>query len=265
MMAETSVEYRNNLKYLLEHGHKVMRRGMPIIEYDGMSVYYDMSDPIVAIPERGLNYAHMFNEALWILRGHTSVEFLAKYLKKMRTFSDDGMNLSGAYGPCFIAQREYVVQTLGEEDLATRQAVITFWRPSPRPSKDIPCTVSMQFLVQWIGNVPRLDTHVYMRSSDAWLGLPYDIFCFSMMSLHILLDLVDRHRLPILKLGLLHINMGSFHLYEKDVENARKICDTLGNRRYRAISTYGSNTPAHLENVLEALRDAPEDIFNYQP
>ena len=54
-----------------------------------------------------------------------------------------------------------------------------------------------------------------MRSSDAWLGWPYDAFNFTCISIYTLLQLMHQHR-KTYKLGNLSINAGSQHLYERN-------------------------------------------------
>jgi len=170
------------------------------------------------IPERKLNYNFMTGEAWWILDGRNDVRSLAKYMGKIERYSDDGVRFFGAYGPKIVDQLSYCIKTL-IQDHDTRQSCLTIWRQNPAFSKDIPCTVSLQFFLR----ENRLYTVANMRSQDIWLGLPYDAFNFSAISFFVCLSLRNNHRLPTLKLGELYINAASRHLYETDEEDALKI------------------------------------------
>ena len=169
---------------------------------------------VVACPARKLSYRFMAAEALWILEGRDDVATIAKHLERYREFSDDGVRLAGAYGPRFVAQLPYVVRTL-RDDHTSRQAVVSLWEPSPAPSRDIPCTLSLQ----WFSREGRLHCFVVMRSSDLWLGLPYDLLTFTCMTYRVLQEL----RMGGVTPGLLHWTAGSAHLYERDQEAAREL------------------------------------------
>ena len=193
-------EWINHIDFILDNGELVNPRGMSTYEVIGMQFTCDMNQPILSILERQVGYKHMAREAWWILSGDNSVENMPAYKK----YSDDGKRLFGAYGPKIIDQISYCENTL-KNDLFSRQAVLNIWRENPRQSKDIPCTLSMQFLIR----NQKLYCVVNMRSSDAWLGIPYDVFVFSMVSLTIAQALN-------VSLGKLCINIGSAHVYEQD-------------------------------------------------
>lgn len=172
----------------------------------------DMLANILVNEKRNLNYRFMVAEWLWIYFGDNSVDTIARYNSQMRKFSDDERTLTGAYGPRVSFQYEYIRQAL-KKDRDTRQAVMTIFSPTPAPSKDIPCTISLQFFIRQ--HVLHLTAN--MRSSDIWLGLPYDVFSFTMIANA--LTWFD----PLIRLGSLTLNLGSSHLYETNLEEAQKI------------------------------------------
>ena len=194
----------------------VKPRGLPCREMHGpytvaVNPYY----PIVSFVDRKLNYKFAAAEALWITTGRNDLEFLTAVNRNMAKYSDDGKSLTGAYGPKIFEQIDYVVDSLvTDED--TRQASLTIWERNPAPSKDVPCTVAMSFYLR----NRRLSCAVFMRSSDIYLGLPYDIFSFSMVMRLVL----ERYVSKALKngagylLGPLYITAGSSHLYDHDLE-----------------------------------------------
>lgn len=179
-----------------------------------------LNDSVITLPSRKLNYAFMCAEAAWILSGSNHLDFLTRFCEKMADYSDDGRTLAGAYGPKFRDQFVYVMEKLFDEE-QTRQAVMTFWVPKPEPSKDIPCTVSLQFLVR----ENKLDLYVYMRSSDAWLGVPYDIFSFSMIAWAIIGGINRWRTSDQLNPGNLWMFAGSRHLYADNMQAARRVIE----------------------------------------
>lgn len=175
----------------------------------------EMTNPVVLCPGRKLGYRFMAAEAAWILSGDNRLEPVARYAPALTKLSDDGRTMSGAYGPPFIDQLPYVTQALKKDPLS-RQAVISLWRPRPQLGSEIPCTLTLQFMIR--DDV--MMTHVSMRSSDAWLGLPTDWHAFSMMSAYLVLIL--RPYYPSLRLGWLTVTAGSQHLYKIDWEKAEE-------------------------------------------
>lgn len=213
----TTRTWRALLALLLEHGAEVSPRGRTTKEMLAVRTEWDMGAPVLACPVRKLGYRFMVAEASWILSGDNRVSSIAPHSRQISQFSDDGLTFFGAYGPPFVDQQGYVVRNLAG-DPVSRQAVATLWRQKPGPTKDVPCTVALQ----WIMRDGWLHCLATMRSSDAWLGVPYDVFNFSAMSAHVLLSLrhVDRGLWRDVQLGRLFLTAGSQHLYKIDWEAA---------------------------------------------
>ena len=209
----------------------------------------DMDDPIITIPERKLSYPFMFGEATWMLQGKNDVESVSKYVGGIKRFSDDGVTFFGAYGPKIITQTSYIIDTL-IKDNDSRQAVISIWRENPRSSKDIPCTLTLQFFIREASDCLWLHTIANMRSNDAWLGVPYDTFNFSAISFFIALHL---NKLGIkCKLGELIIQAGSRHIYETDY---KKLDDIFA-------SDFHDESEISLNNLIDKYKDKPLKFIN---
>jgi thymidylate synthase len=245
--------WKNLIRQILQRGNTIAPRGLHSIELLCNQSGIEMRNPILLDARRKLSYRFMAAEAHWILTGDNRV---TEYVKELRPYSDNGETLFGAYGPHFVEQYGSVLRTL-QGDESSRQAVMTFWRKCPGPSKDIPCTVSLQFLIR----AGKLHCHSSMRSSDVWLGWPYDVFSFSMIGTFILLAL--RNFYPRLELGILTITAGSQHLYERDWDNARRCLEsteTIGSISSICIDNVIS--PDNLLTYLDCARRAP-DSYNY--
>lgn len=226
----------------------------PSLEIIGYTSVIDMNKPIVTFLSRKLNYKFMFAEALWILSGSNNLEEIAHYGPAWRKFSDDGKTLSGAYGPEVISQLDYVINTLLNDPMS-RQAVLTTWKKLPKASKDIPCTVSTQFLIRG----GKLHIIHNMRSSDTWVGWPYDIFCFTCVAWYVMLAInmsASVGQGTKLKLGNMHFRAGSQHIYLEQVSQAQKL---IGGKEsageYRGLEKFELKSPSHLMSFLRHQRD----------
>jgi thymidylate synthase len=248
------VAWPNTYHAINTYGTVCAPRGKRIRELPHQTVIVDLSYPVLRCPARGLNYRFLAAEASWICRGSNRLADLTPYNPRMAEFSDDGETLAGAYGPRVLHQLPYVVRTL-LQDRDTRQAALTLWTPCPRPSKDVPCTIALDFKIR----DNRLNVHAFMRSSDAWLGLPYDVFSFTSVGL-LVLETYNHHRhrcaaqtgeaLPAVRPGTLYLTAASMHLYEehwdKVIEPVTTACPALP---LDALDTHG------VVNWLEHLKD----------
>jgi len=224
-------------------------RNLLIKELLNNQMQIDMHNPILSVIERKLGYRFMFREAWWIMDGRNDVESIKDYSKAISSFSDDGFYFKGAYGPRVVDQLHYVVDSL-IDDINTRQAVLTIWRANPRASKDIPCTISIQWLIRDY-KIHCIDN---MRSSDIWLGVPYDVFNFTMLTGCIMLLLREKG-LHDLKLGNLYLNAGSRHLYENNFESAIDVLNKPFARSYKEFDPYEFDSPLELKHYLKALSE----------
>lgn len=194
---------------ILNEGVAVAPRNQPTLELRQHTICFDAQRPVLKIPSRKLSYQFMAAEAYWILSGDDRVETIAPYNSRIAEFSDDGERFFGAYGPKIVGQLEYVIKKL-IEDPNTRQAGLTIWRENPPATKDYPCTIAIFFNIRNRG----LNVHVFMRSNDVWLGLPYDAFNFAMLG-HLVCAHINETRLSdnFVSPNLVYVTAASSHLY----------------------------------------------------
>lgn len=217
------------IRFIYDEGETVYPRGKETREVLGYQTVIDMQFPIVTNPVRKLGYKFQAAEAAWILSGNEDVASIKPFSRSIENFSDDGVTFFGAYGPKISAQLHYVRDCL-IIDNDSRQAVINIWRENPPKTKDVPCTTTVQFLIR-DGKLHCVDT---MRSSDAWLGWPYDVFNFSMLSAALILMLRDYY--PGLELGSLTLTAGSQHLYATDFPGVvRVITEPVKRQPYQGL------------------------------
>lgn len=213
-------EWVHALYRIINHGETVSPRGKATLELLHQTFCVDMTLPVVTVPTRKLNYSFLAAEAYWILTGDDTVAGIAPFNSHIAQFSDDGEKFAGAYGPRIKEQLPWVVAKL-LDDPDTRQAGIIIWKNMPEPSRDIPCTVAIWFTIRQ----GRLNVHVFMRSSDAWLGLPYDIFNFCMLGWLVagMLNETEKYWSQPLLPGTMLLTAASSHLYETDLIKAQAI------------------------------------------
>ena len=255
---KTNLSYRQLLKNVFLNGNYTTPRRQVAHELLGMSAIFSLKSPIIVSDARKLSYTFMAAEALWITSGDNSVAGIAPYCKKIRDFSDNGLTFNGAYGPRWIEQKDYIINTL-KQDPESRQAVMTIFRERPTPSKDIPCTVSLQ----WVIRADTIHCIVNMRSSDLFLGLPYDIFNFSMMTMEIREALRDIPMWEDLMLGNLYYSAGSCHIYARDMPKIKDIIDEKPEAFFLNQELYlGDDSKETRESWLYIMRKTGE--FNYE-
>jgi thymidylate synthase len=245
--------WRTQLGRTLLIGREVEPRGKLTKELLHQSLEIDMRRPVLRNPERKLDYRFMAAEAFWILSGDSRVETIAPFNSKISQFSDDGKSFFGAYGPKIMGQMPYVIDKL-IEDRVSRQAVLTIWRECPPPlTKDVPCTVAMCFTLR----ESKINVHVFMRSSDLWLGLPYDVFNFSMVGHYVCAQLNSERFVGTIRgrisPGALYLTAVSSHLYEPNWEGAARCADAFvpGQPATPSLMCYDHN---HLMWRLDKLR-----------
>lgn len=211
-----------------------------------------MTQPVMCVKERKLGYKFMAAEAAWILSGDNRVKTIEPYSKQIKDFSDDGVLFFGSYGPKIRDQLRYVVAQLAK-DPDTRQAVINIWRENPPITKDVPCTISVQFLIR-DGKLHVIDT---MRSSDLWLGWPYDIFNFSMLARAVILYLRNTTGRRY-ELGNLYLNAGSAHIYSHNYDDVHALLTSWTELEHPFCPTY---EPQDMDDLIDWLWERAQDGF----
>lgn len=232
-------QWTDHLQNLRACGAPIGPRGLMTREFLDVELALDSSaHNLLDVPGRCLNFRFAVAEWLWMAFGRSDVASLAQYNSVMRQFSDDGLFLTGAYGPHIGAQWRRVADKLRWSP-DTRQAVIEIPRPRGE-TKDEPCTLSLQFLQRG----GRLHLIATMRSSDVWLGLPYDVFAFTQ------LQNMMAGELGVAR-GWFTLHAGSSHLYDRDLSKADAVLGDSG-RAYQTLASPAlpGRPPTWLEEVL---------------
>lgn len=155
-------------------------------------------------------------ELCWYLAQSKQADFIEYYLPRYKESAENG-EIPGAYGPRLfnwngIDQIANVTARLKQKPNTRRAAIQLFDAADiDVEHNEVPCTCTLQFLLRG-GN---LNMIAYMRSNDAYIGLPHDIFCFTMLQ-----EIVAR-QIPA-QLGTYKHIVGSLHLYDDDRDRAQQ-------------------------------------------
>ena len=219
--------YREVLNGVAGYGIVSEPRGQKIFELLKTTII--LTNPrnrILSSKVRKHSYAYAVGEFLWYWRGSNLLKDVSYYVPSLEKYSNDGETLNSAYGYRLmgvgLSYPHQLVNIVNKliDDKDSRQAVATIYDPVDisYKNKDVPCTLSLQFLIR--NN--ELIMIVNMRSNDAFMGLIYDVYSFTMLHEFIYNKLVKYY--SGLKLGSYIHNSASTHLY---VNDEKKIFDVL--------------------------------------
>lgn len=188
-------------------------------------------------------------ELLWYLSGLGTLEFIKPYVPAYSAEADGDM-IYGAYGPRLrnmrgsVDQFDSVVRLLAARP-GSRRAVIQLFNAEDIADDhgEIPCTTTLQFLVR----DGLLHMAVTMRSNDAYLGLPHDVFCFTMIQ-----EMMAR-RLEV-ELGEYYQFVGSMHIYDRDLEGIDRYLDE-GFQQTAEMPAMPYGNPFNLVDPLLAIEE----------
>ncbi len=138
------------------------------------TVYLRPAERVMYWAERDANPFFHLMESLWMLAGRNDVEFVAQFVERMRSFSDDGTTFHGAYGYRWRQhfpedQLPLIVEAL-KKNPDDRRQVLSMWDADAdlgRDGKDLPCNLQAVFQIACDG---RLDMMVTNRSNDMIWG-----------------------------------------------------------------------------------------------
>lgn len=198
-------------------GHSQPSRNGPTRDLGHTTIVLD--EPFEALPigiGRNLSAKVAAAEAIQLIGGFSDPEWLVRRAPRMSEYREPSGEFWGAYGRRIGYQVRDAIAKLNA-DPWSRQAVINLWDPARDnlPEKlDYPCTVALGFSLEKMTSGGRqLNMNVLMRSNDAWLGLPYDMFQFTQLQHTV-------RRVLGLNHGTYTHTAWSMHLYESDVERS---------------------------------------------
>ena len=165
-------------------------------------------------------------ELLWYLSGSDRLDFIRKYIPQYDADATHGV-IHGAYGPRLFRMRGKIDQFHSICDLlsrrpGSRRAVIQLFNAEDIASnhKEIPCTTTLQFILR----NRKLHLSATLRSNDGYLGLPHDVFCFTMLQEMMACRLGVQLRCDI-QPGYYYQYVGSMHIYKDHCKHIKRYLD----------------------------------------
>jgi thymidylate synthase len=254
-------QYLDLLTDLLENGEqKGDRTGTGTISVFGRQIRHDLSKGFPLLTTKKLHFKSIANELIWFLNGDTNVRWLQE---NGVTIWDEWATESGDLGPIYgkqwtawptrdggaINQIDYVVDSL-RHNPNSRRILFHGWNPEYLPDESVspqdnvrdgrmalpPCHLLYQFYVAG----GKLSSQLYIRSSDSFLGLPYNIACLALLT-HMLAQQVDLIPHEIV------VSIGDLHAYSNHATQ---------------IQTQLARQPGTLPELV--IRRRPESIYDYR-
>ncbi|MEQ1903160.1 MAG: thymidylate synthase [Pirellulaceae bacterium] len=216
-------QYHDLLNLILETGvSKMDRTGTGTLSIFGHQMRFDLSQGFPCVTTKKLHLRSIIHELLWFLRGETNVA----YLKENNvTIWDEWADANGNLGPVYGAQWRSWSTPSGESidqisqvidqirrNPDSRRLIVSAWNVADVPKMKLPpCHLLFQFYVA----EGRLSCQLYQRSADVFLGVPFNIASYALLTMMIA-------QVTGLGLGDFVHTLGDAHLYSNHLDQARE-------------------------------------------
>lgn len=221
-MSATMKTYLQLLQQILDHGvQKQDRTGTGTLSLFGYQMRFPLDAGFPLLTTKKLHLRSIIYELLWFLRGETNIRYLNEHGV---TIWDEWADEHGELGPIYGAQWrswptpegthiDQITQVI--EQIRTnpdsRRLLVSAWNVADLDKMALPpCHVLFQFYVA----EGRLSCQLYQRSADAFLGLPFNIASYALLTMMVA-------QVCHLKPGEFIHTLGDVHLYLNHVEQAR--------------------------------------------
>ena len=240
--------YLDLLDHVLTHGvRKEDRTGTGTLSVFGHQMRFPLADGFPLLTTKKLHTRSIIHELLWFLKGDTNIGYLRD---NGVTIWDEWADAEGNLGPVYGAQwrswptpdGQHIDQiTRVVEDIRrspdSRRLIVSAWNVGELPHMALPpCHALFQFYVA----EGRLSCQLYQRSADIFLGVPFNIASYALLT-HMVAQQTDLEPGEFIWTG------GDCHLYLNHLDQARLQL---------------SRTPRALPRLKLARR--PESIFDYR-
>jgi thymidylate synthase len=219
--------YLDLMRHVLDHGHrKSDRTGTGTLSTFGWQMRFDLAAGFPLLTTKKVHFKSVAYELLWFLKGETNVRWLKQHGV---TIWDEWADERGELGPVYGSQwRSWPAPTIGNaggtiDQIAqviesirmrpdSRRHIVTAWNPAEIDRMKLPpCHVLFQFYVA----EGRLSCQMYQRSADIFLGVPFNIASYALLTLM-------ASQVCGLKPGEFVLSLGDAHLYLNHVDQARE-------------------------------------------
>ena len=216
-------QYLELLGHVLERGaRKTDRTGTGTLSLFGRQLRFDLRESFPLLTTKKLHVKSILYELLWFLRGDTNVRWLQE---RGVSIWDEWADENGELGPVYGYQWRHWRTPDGREidqisnliaSLKTkpdsRRHLVTAWNPADVDKMALPpCHALFQF---WVAE-GRISCQMYQRSADLFLGVPFNIASYSLLTLMVA-------QVTSLQPGEFILTLGDAHLYLNHLEQARE-------------------------------------------
>ena len=215
--------YLELLRHVREHGvPKSDRTGTGTLSTFGWQMRFDLEAGFPLLTTKRLHLRSIIHELLWFLRGETNV----RYLRENRvTIWDEWAGEGGELGPIYgfqwrswptcdgghVDQIAEVIERI-RRDPDSRRLIVSAWNVADLPRMALPpCHLLFQFYVA----DGRLSCQLYQRSADVFLGVPFNIASYALLTQMVA-------QVTGLRPGEFVHTLGDAHLYSNHFEQARE-------------------------------------------
>ena len=215
--------YLDLLRHVLEHGaEKSDRTGTGTLSVFGYQMRFDLADGFPLVTTKKLHLRSIIHELLWFLRGETNIGYLKE---NGISIWDEWADANGELGPVYgkqwrswaaadgrcIDQISWVIDEI-KRNPDSRRLVVSAWNVAELPQMALqPCHALFQFHVA----NKRLSCQLYQRSADIFLGVPFNIASYALLT-QMVAQVCD------LRPGDFVHTLGDAHLYKNHIEQARE-------------------------------------------
>jgi thymidylate synthase len=209
------------LRDVRDHGvPKNDRTGTGTLSVFGRQLRFDLAAGFPAVTTKKLHLRSVIHELLWFLRGDTNVEYLHEHgVTIWDEWADERGDLGPVYGAQWrswpaadgatVDQMAWVVDEI-RKNPDSRRLVVSAWNPAALAQMALPpCHVMFQF---WVAR-GRLSCQLYQRSADLFLGLPFNIASYALLTCMVA-------QVTDLEPGELVHTLGDAHLYRNHLAQA---------------------------------------------
>jgi len=216
-------QYHDLLRLVLETGvERSDRTGTGTLSVFGAQARFDLRERFPLLTTKKLHLKSIIYELLWFLRGDTNIKYLNEHgVSIWDEWADENGNLGRVYGAQWRDWRglngthvDQITKVISEirENPSSRRLIVSAWNPAEIDTMALPpCHVLFQFYI----NQGELSCQLYQRSADLFLGVPFNIASYSLLTMMVA-QACD------LKPGDFVHTFGDLHLYSNHLEQARE-------------------------------------------
>jgi thymidylate synthase len=215
-------QYLDLMERILDHGtRKRDRTGTGTLSVFGHQMRFALNEGFPLVTTKKLHVKSIIHELLWFLRGETNVRYLNEHgVRIWDEWADESGDLGPVYGQQWrswpASDGETIDQMAGliaaiRRNPESRRLIVSAWNPAEVDKMALPpCHCLFQFYVA----DGRLSCQMYQRSADVFLGVPFNIASYALLTLMVA-------QVTELAPGDFIHTFGDAHLYLNHLEQAR--------------------------------------------